>query len=217
MIARSAGLGLLMIVLLMLAASALTYPMLPERIATHWNTQGQADGYGGRFFAVSFLPLLTAGIALLLSLLPALDPLRTNLYHFRREYNGFVLLLAGFMAYLHFLTLAWNLGWRVDMVRALVPAFAVLSYFIGMLLSKARRNWFVGTRTPWTLSSDVVWKRTHRAASLWFKVAGGVSLLGLLFARFAFLFIVAPLILVSLAAVVLSYIEYRSLTSPDTD
>ncbi|NPV85744.1 MAG: SdpI family protein [Anaerolineae bacterium] len=217
MITRRTGLGLLMIVLLMLAASALTYPVLPERVATHWNAQGQADGYGSRFLAVSFLPLLTAGIVLLLSFLPAIDPLKTNLYHFRREYNGFVLLFAGFMAYIHFLTLAWNLGWQIDMVRAFVPAFAILSYFIGALLSKARRNWFVGIRTPWTLSSDVVWERTHRAASLWFKLAAAVSLLGLLFARFAFLFVIVPLLLVALAAVVLSYIEYLRLTSSGTD
>jgi len=211
-ITRKTVLGLLIIVLLMSAASALVYPMLPERIAIHWNAQGQADGYGSRLNAVGFLPLLTVGIALLLLFLPALDPLKTNLRCFRREYNSFVLFFAGFMAYIHFLTLAWNLGWRVDMTRALAPAFAVLSYFIGVLLSKARRNWFIGIRTPWTMSSDVVWERTHRLASGWFKMAGGVSLLGLLFARHAFLFILAPLILVSLSAVVLSYVEYRRLT-----
>ena len=76
------------------------------------------------------------------------------------------------MSYIHLLTLLWNLGWIFDLVAWMSPAFAVLLFFAGVLMGKAQSNWFIGIRTPWTLSDNRVWEQTHRIGGIAFKVCG---------------------------------------------
>jgi uncharacterized membrane protein len=45
---------------------------------------------------------------------------------------------------------------------------------IGNVLGKLRSNFFVGIRTPWTLSSEHVWDQTHRWAGRLFVGAAAV-------------------------------------------
>ena len=51
----------------------------------------------------------------------------------------------------------------------------ILAY-TGVLLTQAKPNWFVGIRTPWTLSSETVWERTHAIGGPLFVVSGVVLL-----------------------------------------
>jgi uncharacterized membrane protein len=77
------------------------------------------------------------------------------------------------------------------------------------LLEKAKRNWFIGIRTAWTLSSDTVWDKTHQLGAKLFKVTGLICLVGVFFQQYAFVFLIAPVLLVSLYLVIYSYVEYR--------
>ena len=95
------------------------------------------------------------------------------------------------------------------MTYLLVPALAALYYFIGVLVENAKRNWFVGIRTPWTLSSDRVWNRTHKLGGRLFKAAAIITLVGLLFEPYSFWFAIVPVLLVALYLVVFSYMEYK--------
>ncbi|MCK7526814.1 MAG: SdpI family protein [Ignavibacteriales bacterium] len=49
-----------------------------------------------------------------------------------------------------------------SMSQAMLPAMGLLFIVIGSMLRKAKRNFFIGIRTPWTLSSDYVWDKTHQ-------------------------------------------------------
>jgi uncharacterized membrane protein len=80
---------------------------------------------------------------------------------------------------------------------------------LGFLLEHAEPNWFVGIRTPWTMSSASVWKKTHHVGAKLFKMAGVVSIVGVLAGTYAYLFIIVPVIIVSLFAVVYSYTEFK--------
>jgi len=60
----------------------------------------------------------------------------------------------------------------------LAPGLFVLFYYLGILMQHSRRNWFVGIRTPWTLSSDVVWEKTHKRGGLVFKACAVLVLAG---------------------------------------
>ena len=207
---RNTTIVIIIITGLLLAAGAALSPFLPAQGATHWNAQGQADGSSSRGFVIFFLPLMGLGTSLFILFLPQIDPKRANIALFRSDYNLFVIFFLGFMGTIHMLSLAWNLGWQVNMIKAMVPIFAGLSYFIGHLMGKARQNWFIGIRTPWTLSSETVWNKTHQQAAFWYKVSAGVSLVGLLMPEgIAFIFVIAPLILVSLYAVGYSFVEYQ--------
>ncbi len=166
------------ILLLSFGIAGYFYPQMPERMASHWNAQGQVDGYMSRFWGVFLMPIVSLGLSLLFVLIPRIDPLRANIEKFRRHYYGFVLIILVFLLYLYLLTIFWNLGFRFNMVRMLTPAFAVLFYFCGVLMGKAKRNYFVGIRTPWTLNNEAVWDKTHRLGGKLFKAAGVVALLG---------------------------------------
>ena len=91
----------------------------------------------------------------------------------------------------------------------MVPALAALFYYSGVLIQNARRNWFVGIRTPWTLSSERVWNSTHRIGGKLFKAAGLIALLGLAFPDYAIHLIIGPVLLFTAYLVVYSYLEYR--------
>jgi uncharacterized membrane protein len=196
------------LVIISLAAGVLLYPTMPERVASHWNMQGEADGYGSKAEGVFLLPGLSALLLFFFLAIPKIDPLGKNIESFREYYDGFILSFTGFMSYLYLLTVLWNLDVRFNMSQALSPGFGMLFYYLGILVENAKRNWFVGIRTPWTMSSDIVWNKTHRISGKLFKAAGVIALLGALIPQYAILLVLVPVIAVSAYAFLYSYVEY---------
>lgn len=197
------------IVLLFFALGSYYYPQMPESMASHWNSQGQVDGYMSKFWGLFLVPFLSLGLALLLVFIPKIDPLRANIEKFKQYYHGFVVIVLLFLLYIYLLTIFWNLGFRFNMVQLLVPAFAILFYFCGVLIEKAKRNWSIGIRTPWTLNNDKVWDKTHLIGGKLFKVAAVITLLGVIFQSYAIFFILGPVILASLFTIIYSYFEHQ--------
>lgn len=188
-----------------------TYPFLPETVALHWGISGEADGWGGRIWGAGLGPLLLGVVFFLFSILPTIDPLQENVRRFERDYNRFFAALAAFLFYLHALSLIANLGVRFNMGALLSPALGGLWFVIGGLLLHAKQNWFIGIRTPWTLSSGEVWDKTHELGGRLFKACGALALLGILFPAQAFYFAVVPVALVVFCTIGYSYIEYQNI------
>jgi uncharacterized membrane protein len=191
---------------------AWVYPRLPERVPSHWNAQGQVNGYSGRFSAAFLLPIITAALVLLLLLLPAIDPLKANIQKFRGAYNLVVLALVIYMLYLHGLTLYNALVRPFNLVYGLIPGFAGLDLALGYAMARTRQNWFMGIRTPWTMSNAVVWEKTHRLGSRMLYAGAVLSLVGLFFPEVAFFFLIVPLLLMALVTIPYSYFVYRQET-----
>jgi uncharacterized membrane protein len=196
---------------LALLAGVFLWNQLPDSMASHWNEYDQVDGYVSKFWGVFLMPLTTLGILMLFIVLPNIDPLKANIAQFRESFNIFVVLFTAFMLYIHGLTLAWNLGYQDYKISAIMlPFMGFLFIAIGYLLRKAKRNFFIGIRTPWTLSNDVVWDKTHRLGSILFMLSGAVAMTGGFFGGMtAFLLAFIPLIGSSLFLVIYSYVLYR--------
>lgn len=173
---RKAFWALVAVVAAVVAVTAWVYPYLPPRMVTHWGLSGQPDGYMSRFWGAWMVPVISVVLAVLLWLLPAIDPRKENYRAFRGVYNAFVVGMVVFLAYVHLLSLAWNLGHPVPIEKALAPALGLLLVGVGVLVQRAQPNWFVGIRTPWTLSSPAVWQKTHRIAAPWFYLSGALAL-----------------------------------------
>jgi uncharacterized membrane protein len=203
------------VVLIMIAAATLAglllWNRLPDQMASHWNINDQVDGYMPKFWGVFLLPLITLGLLGLFLAVPALDPLKANIAQFREAFNLFIVLMVAFMLYIYGLSLAWSLGYTgFKMSGALLPAIGLLFIFIGFMLRKAKRNFFIGIRTPWTLSSDTVWNETHRIGAVLFMISGALAFLGGLFGgNTAFWMMFAPIIGSTIFLLVYSYVLYQ--------
>jgi uncharacterized membrane protein len=201
---------LLMIVLATVAGVAL-WNQLPDQMASHWGPNDQVDGYMPKFWGVFLLPLISLGMLLLFLVIPSIDPLKANIAQFRDVFNLFIALTIAFMLYIYALTLRWSLGHTdFGMSKAMLPAMGILFFFVGYMLRKAKRNFFVGIRTPWTLSSDKVWDETHRLGSVLFMISGGLAFIGSLFGGVtAMWFVFVPILGSTLITLVYSYVLYQ--------
>ena len=199
-----------LLIVVVILTGILIWNKLPEQMASHWNEQDQVDGYMSKFWGVFMVPLIMTGLTLLFLAVPFIDPLKKNIASFRGMYNILIILFNVFMAYIHALTLAWNLGhtgFRMSIV--MLPAMGLLFIFIGFLIKKAKRNFFIGIRTPWTLSSDRVWDETHRLGSKLFIAAGLITFIGILFPDQAFILLMVSVIAAALISVIYSYLAWR--------
>jgi uncharacterized membrane protein len=188
------------------------YPQMPDKIASHWNAQGQVDGYMSKFWGMFLIPIVSIGLFLLFILIPRIDPLKENIEKFRKYFDGFIVIVFLFLLYIYFLTILWNIGMRFDMGQAIAPAMGLLFYFVGVLVENSKRNWFIGIRTPWTLSSEIVWDKTHKIGGKLFKLAGVIAFIGAFTKEYAIILIIGPIVLVSVYTVVYSYFEYQKET-----
>jgi uncharacterized membrane protein len=192
-------------------AGLLLWNRLPEQMASHWNISDQVDGYMSKFWGVFMGPLITLGIFGLFLVIPSIDPLKVNIAQFREVFNLFIVLIVAFMLYIYGLTLAWNLGYTsFKMSTSMLPAFGLLFIFIGLMLRQAKRNFFIGIRTPWTLSSDTVWEKTHQLGAILFMISGALAFIGSLFGGVtAFWLFFVPLIGSTIFLFIYSYVLYR--------
>lgn len=209
------------LVLLAAIASLLATPELPEQFVTNWDAAGEPDGTMSTTIGLWLLPALTAGLVGLFALLPRIDPLRENIAEFRPYYDWFVVIFAAYMTLLHVGMVAFNLGYEFDFTLLVLAGIIPLFYYVGVVLDQAKRNWFIGIRTPWTLSDDEVWDRTNAVGARLFKWSALVALVGLVGSyvseqpELAFVALFVPLLLTAFGTVVYSYYLYRELETGD--
>ncbi|MBT3323213.1 MAG: SdpI family protein [Anaerolineae bacterium] len=188
---------------------ALVYDKMPDQVASHWNEKGEVDDYTSKFWGVFLMPIISIFLLALFLLVPHLDPLKENIAEFRNIFNLFILLMLVFLVYIWKLIIFWNLGFTFDMTSAILPAIGFLFIFIGYMLGKAKRNWFIGIRTPWTLSSDTVWDKTHQLAGKLFIASGILAMLGIFFGDNAVWFTLVPVLGTTLCLFIYSYLLYQ--------
>lgn len=212
MTTKTTSMLVLLLIAVALAAGIVLWNQLPEQMASHWNVNDEVDGTMPKFWGVFLMPLVTLGMFVLFITLPNMDPLKANIAQFRGMFNLFILLITLFMLYIHGLTLAWSLGVQnFKMSNAMLPFLGVLFIFIGIMLRQSKRNFFIGIRTPWTLSSDTVWDKTHQLGSVLFILSGAFAIVGNFFGgATAFWLLFIPLLGSTLVLVIYSYVLYRN-------
>ncbi len=200
-------------VLIAIAAivGAVLSSQLPDPMPSHWNAAGEVDGYMSKFWGVWLMPLMTLGITLLLAGVPYLDPLKANIEQFRNLYNYFIVGFVAYMLYVYALTLAAALGVQFNMTTMLIPAVGLLFIGISFLIENAKRNFFIGIRTPWTLSSDEVWEKTHKVGAWSFRIGGVLVVVVALLGESAVFLMLPVLLLMALTPVVYSYFAWTKL------
>ncbi|MFB6203089.1 MAG: SdpI family protein [Candidatus Nanohaloarchaea archaeon] len=178
------------------------------RVAVHF-TSGSPDSYMGVVPGLTLIPGLAVLIYLLFRYLPEIDPLGDNYEDFREVYELLKVLILSVLAYAQVMIVLWNIGFRYGISYMLVPIIFSTYYVTGELIQRSERNWFIGIRNPWTLSSDEVWDRVHGKFGPVLKAAGLLSLLGFLFPEKGALIYGGPAVLVAVGSTIYSYLLYR--------
>jgi uncharacterized membrane protein len=153
------------------AMSAAVYTRLPETMAVHWDLDGNPNGWMPRAVGAAFGPVMILLLGFLMRVVPRIDPRAENYARFGEAYEVIVASVLVLMLVTHGIMLAIALGYHVSVARVVPALVGVLFVVIGNMMPLVRPNWWFGIRTPWTLSNDRVWTRTHRLAG--FCMTGG--------------------------------------------
>lgn len=162
------------ILLGMFALTAWAWPQIPpdKRLPVHWAASGVPNGFAGKTTVLLGLPLLAVGLAALLAVIPWLEPRRLNLSQSAKAYTaGWAAILAVIGA-TQSAAVLYALGRERVAAVIVLAALGGLFLVVGNYLGKVRSNFFFGIRTPWTLSSELSWNKTHRLGGRLFVLLG---------------------------------------------
>lgn len=191
------------------AFSAAMYPRLPDTIPIHWNIEGVADGHGHKSWAAWTLPGAMLVMLAVFAALPRISPRNFEVTTFQATYDQIVALVIALFGFLHVLSLAGAVHGKFEMGRTLLAGLFLFFALMGNLMGQVQRNFWVGIRVPWTLSSELVWNDTHRLAA-WLWV--GAGLIGMVLALLGWGSVGLGVLLVAvLVPVVYSYFHYKKL------
>ena len=149
----------------------LVWDRLPDVMATHFGMDNEANGWSNKAFAVFGLPLFLLAMEWIAAVVTSQDPRRQNIspkmFSLVLWIIPMVSVVCGAAIY------TYNLGMKVDISFFAMLFTGLLFIVIGNYLPKARQNYTIGIKIPWTLADEENWNRTHRVAGhLW--VAGGI-------------------------------------------
>mgnify|MGYP001309430334 FL=1 len=204
-------LPIILIIIMMFAASIYFYPQLPDKIPTHWNFKGEIDGYSGKLTGAFLMPVMNIIMYGLFIFMPVLDPKKENYKLFESTYIYFRYLFHIFFLGMHGLIIAAALGYNVDTGRLVTLAVSLLLMLMGNVMGRLKHNYFVGIKTPWTLANEEVWRKTHRlGAVIWTGggLAGVIISLLRLSMGWAFIAIIAVMTFIP---IVYSYVLFNRL------
>ncbi len=194
--------------------SAWAWGQLPDdaQMPIHWGIDGQADGFAPKGIALALLPLTGLLLLGLFAVLPSIEPRRTN---FERSMKLYSVVWIGVMALLvaiHVAMIAVALGNDLPMDRLVVGGVGLMFVAIGNFLPKTRSTFLMGIRTPWTLTSERSWAKTHRLGGFGFVALGllmiGMGIIEATGVALAAVVIAAVVVLIP-GLVIVSYLAWR--------
>lgn len=197
--------------ILVAAAYLIFDSKLPDQVASHFDINGKVNNTMAKGTFWLFYAGLTILLPVVVAVTRSFDPRRANYEKFLPFISLMRWTLALFLQVLFISIILHETGSSLSFIHVLQGALGVLWMLIGNRMGQVKSNFFIGIRTPWALSSDANWNRTHRfAARIWF-VAGLVMFLLAWFVPVSW---TAPVVIVgtlgsAFAPVVYSYLLYR--------
>ncbi|MED1017128.1 SdpI family protein [Bacillus atrophaeus] len=164
------------IIVLTILTWVFTYSSLPNDLVTHWGINGDADDYSSKFNAMmTFIGIMIIQYILMV-IIPKIDP-KNNYKTFMRPYIAIFNTMFAVLFIINLITISTGLGY--DLPIPYLGSFVLGAIFMvfGNFIQKVKPNFFLGIRTPWTLSNERVWKDTHRVSSKLFVLAGVIIML----------------------------------------
>jgi uncharacterized membrane protein len=143
---------------------------LPDVMATHFGMNNEANGFSSKAFAVFGLPLVLLAVLWVGAFVTAHDPKRQNI---SPKMFSLMLWIAPAISLVVAATVyPVNLGYVLDIAFFGELLLGLMFIIIGNYLPKARQNYTIGIKIPWTLANEENWNRTHRLAGYLWMICG---------------------------------------------
>lgn len=188
---------------------------LPDdaKIPSHWNLQGEIDGWSNKWTGILLFPGVNLIILLLGVFFPTLSPrYRNDPKRFQKILPSFLTILVICFSLIHIYSLLIARGTFSTSGNLILAILGLLFIGTGNLMPKLPSNFYMGVRLPWTLSSETVWRKTHRLAGWSFFLGGMIfvaaGFLGKITSLANFL-LIAALILIIIIPILGAFIIYK--------
>ena len=194
-----------LVLLIPVLVGLLLWDQLPDPMPSHWNIDGEVDGWSSKTFTVFGLPALMIALQWVCIFACKADPKHEN-------YNSKMIKLALWVCPAIGLLLCGMvypaaLGYSVP-IETVMPLFlGVLFIIVGNWLPKCKQTYTMGIKLPWTFASEENWNATHRfGGKVWFF--GGIFTILTAFLGSFWLLMVILAAMVILPTIY-SYLYYR--------
>lgn len=197
--------------LLPIILAAAVYRRLPAEIPMQWDFGGEV-GYEPKW-RLWIVACLGPFLSVWFYFLSRFDPKKYNYNKFFGSYLGFQVIMMLFLLVMNGICVVEGLRpGTVDVAMVVCLVISLMMVYLGNVMPKFRMNWFCGIKTPWTLSSETVWTRTHRVAGRLFFAAGVLGLIGAFVPNnvVRLVLLLVPILAASLVSTVLSYLWYQA-------
>lgn len=193
------------IILMPIIAGLLLWDQLPERMATHFASDGTANGWSHRGFVVFGLPVFLLITQILCMAGTLADPKKSNINDRLFDLVLWLIPVISVVANLHIYT--FSLGYQINASTYMGIFIGVVFIVIGNYLPKCRQNYTMGIKLPWTLDDEDNWNATHRMAGyLW--ILGGFVMILNAFTNYEWMMLVSIAVMV-LVPTIYSYLYYK--------
>ncbi len=205
----------LIIIVLQLFFSLVIAVHLPAdvKIPTHWNMKGEIDGYSSKWVGILLFPIMNLLILGMLRFMPIFSVrYKNSADRFEKVIPNFTLILVGFFALIHIFTLLVAIGFIGKVNQPIFILMGFLFIFLGNFLPKVPSNFYLGIRTPWSLSSETVWRKTHRVGGICFVISGIMMIMASLIGEYSQLLnqvLLTTVFVIIFIPIVLSFVWYK--------
>lgn len=194
-----------LVLLIPMLVGLLLWDRLPDPMPSHWNIDGEVDGWSSKSFAVFGLPALMIALQWVCIFASTADPKFQN-------YNPKMFKLAFWICPAIGLLLCCMvypaaLGYTVP-IETIMPLFlGALFIVVGNWLPKCKQTYTMGIKLPWTLDNEENWNATHRfGGKVWF-FGGLLTMLTAFWGSFWLLMVILAAMVI--LPTIYSYLYYR--------
>jgi uncharacterized membrane protein len=200
---------LLFISILSFVGISISYFYLPDIIPIHWNYKMEIDGWANKkyIFIIGLLPCI---MIVLFKFLPRFDPRRENYQKHQKAYDMLKMATVSLFIVIGWITVATAMGININLEFVLPAVIGFMFIIIGNYMPTLKSNYYFGIKNPWTLSDDVVWRKTHKLGGYVFAVIG-LCMLIRAFIHITFMNYITIIVMIGgiIGVYIYSYILYR--------
>ena len=181
----------------------------PNSVPVHFGIDGTPDRFAEKTRGLFLLPIINIGLYLLILVLPQIDPRSKNYPLFAGKLRILMIFVHALLSFMGFVVAFFSLGKIHDTSLVISYGLVLFMLFFGNYLSGIRSNFFIGFRTPWTLSNEKNWIQTHRFGGRLWVISSLIMLVLLLAIKEPFELMLPYICLLALGPVIYSYYLFR--------